>query len=306
MVPGWVSLVMATRTTSHSYPLLGGKASVRTRKDQLRGTFRGASLFGPRYLTLLRAARSADRQRMHEAERAWAKHAARAADLTIETHGMHRVDPTEQYVVAPLHEGFADVLALSRLPLDLAYSAADELFDWKLLGRYLTASHQCPVPVHNRAAAYRSIVRSAEASFCRGESYVMFPQGSILGIETAFHQGAFQLSARSGRPLLPVVLTGGASVWEYPYTTNLNFGQTIHLEVLEPVDASEVLHCTGEIESEMKERALTAIPGPRRFNPDRDGWWDDHPYEIDPAFAELADRVAEHRATKRAPHTADR
>jgi 1-acyl-sn-glycerol-3-phosphate acyltransferase len=241
---------------------------------------------------------------MHEAERAWAKHAARAADLTIETHGMHRVDPTAQYVVAPLHEGFADVIALSRLPLDLAYSAAKELFDWRLLGRYLKASQQCPVPVHNRATAYRSIVRAAEASFCRNESYVVFPQGSILGIETAFHQGAFQLSARTRMPLLPVVLTGGASVWEYPYATNLSFGQTIHMEVLEPVDATEVLHCAGEIESEMKERALAAIPGPRRFNPDRDGWWDDYPYEIDPAFPELARQVADHRAVNRLPLTA--
>ena len=240
---------------------------------------------------------------MHEAEREWARHAARAADLTIEAHGVHRIDPAEQYVVAPLHEGFADVIALSRLPLDLAYSVAEELFDWSLLGRYLTASDQCPVPVSNRAAAYRSIVRAAEASFCRNESYVMFPQGSILGIETAFHQGAFQLSARSGKALLPVVLTGGASVWEYPYSTNLNFGRTIHMEVLEPVDSSEVLHCAQGIESEMKERALAAIPGPRRFNPDRDGWWDDYPYEIDPAFAELANRVAEHRATRRSPLT---
>ena len=297
---------MATHTTSHPYHLVGRKASVRTRTEQIRGTVRGAALFGPRYFALLRSARSGDRQRMHEAERVWAKHAARAADLTIETHGMHRIDPAAQYVVAPLHEGFADVIALSKLPLDLAYSAAEELFDWKLLGRYLNASQQCPVPLVNRAAAYRSMVRAAEASFCRDESYVMFPQGSILGIETAFHQGAFQLSARSGKPLLPVVLTGGASVWEYPYATNLNFGQTIRLEVLEPVDASEVLHCAGAIESEMKERALAAIPGPRRFNPDRDGWWDDYPYEIDPAFAELADRVAEHRANRRSAPAAHR
>ncbi len=117
---------------------------------------------------------------MHEAEREWARHAARAADLTIEAHGVHRIDPAEQYVVAPLHEGFADVIALSRLPLDLAYSVAEELFDWSLLGRYLTASDQCPVPVRNRAAAYRSIVRAAEASFCRNESYVMFPQARSL------------------------------------------------------------------------------------------------------------------------------
>jgi 1-acyl-sn-glycerol-3-phosphate acyltransferase len=210
---------------------------------------------------------------------------------------MHRVDPSEKYVIAPLHEGFADVLALSRLPIDLSYSAAQELFEWKLLGRYLTASGQSPISTGNGAFAYRAMLRDAETAFSRGESYVVFPQGSILGIEVAFHQGAFRLSARTGRPLLPVVLTGGATVWEHPFASDLRFNQTIRMEVLEPLDSADILHCAGEIEADMKQRALSATPGPRRFDPDRDGWWDGYPYEIDPAFPDLASRVAHHRET---------
>jgi len=288
---------MAARSTTHPYPLPGGRASVRSRRDQVVGTIRGASLFGPRYLKLLGAARSGSLKKMHDAEREWSKYAVRAADVTIETHGMHRVDPSEQYIVAPLHEGFADVLALSRLPLDLSFSATEELFEWRLLGRYLRASAHSAISIDHRAAAYRTMARAAEQAFARRESYVVFPQGSILGIETAFHQGAFHLSARTGHPLLPVVLTGGATVWEHPYSPNLNFGQTIRLEVLEPVFATEVLHCAREIEVEMKEKALQAIPGPRHFDPDRDGWWDGYRYEIDPDYPELAMRVAAHRNT---------
>ena len=285
---------MATETITHPYRLPGGRAAVRSRREQVIGTLRGASLFGPQYIGLLRAARSGNRRRMHDTERAWSKRAVRAAELTIETHGMHRIDPSEQYIVAPLHEGFADVLALSRLPLDLSFSAAEELFEWRLLGCYLRASGHSPVSIDNGVSAYRSMARAAEQAFGRGESYVVFPQGSILGIEIAFHQGAFHLSARTGHPLLPVVLTGGATVWEHPYSRNLSFGQTIRLEVLEPVFATEVLHCSREIEVEMKEKALRAIPGPRHFDPDRDGWWDNYRYEIDPDYPELAERVAEH------------
>jgi 1-acyl-sn-glycerol-3-phosphate acyltransferase len=261
------------------------------------GTLRGASLFGPRYLKLMRAARSKDRMRMHDAAREWARHAARAVDLTIEAHGLHRIDPSEQYIIAPLHEGFADVLALSRLPLDLGYSAAEELFNWKLLGRYLNASGQSRVSASGGAAAYRAMIRAAECSFSHDESYVVFPQGSILGIEIAFNQGAFRLSARTGRPLLPVVITGGATVWEFPYSSNLNFGRTVRLEVLEPLDPSEVVRRAADIEADMKERALAATPGPRRFDPDRDGWWDRYNYRIDARFPELAERVARHRRT---------
>ena len=288
---------MAPERDTHPYRLPGGKASVQSRRDQLLGTLRGASLFGHRYLELLRAARSGSRRRLHDAERDWSRRAIRAAALTIETHGMDRVDRSEQYVVAPLHEGFADVLALSRLPLDLSFSAAEELFEWRLLGRYLRASGHNPVSIDDGATAYRSMVRAAEHAFGRDESYVVFPQGSILGIETAFYQGAFHLSARTGRPLLPVVLTGGATVWEHPFSPNLNFGHTIRLEVLEPVFATDVLHCAREIEVEMKEKALRANPGPRHFDPDRDGWWDDYRYEIDPDYPELAARVEKHRET---------
>jgi 1-acyl-sn-glycerol-3-phosphate acyltransferase len=233
---------------------------------------------------------------MHDAERDWARRATRSADLTIETHGLHRVDPCEQYVIAPLHEGFADVLALSLLPLDIKYSATEELFEWRLLGRYLTASGQGAVSLDNRASAYRSMFRTAESAFGQGESYLVFPQGSILGIEVAFHQGAFRLAARTGRPLLPVVLTGSTNVWEHPFSPNLNFGRTIRMEILEPVDTADAVHRARDIENDMKQRALEATPGPRRFEPDRDGWWDGYRYEIDPSFPDLAERLAEHRS----------
>jgi 1-acyl-sn-glycerol-3-phosphate acyltransferase len=286
---------MTSYPSPRKYLLPGGKASVGTRRAQIASIVRGASLFGPKYVKLLREARSGNRHRLHAAEREWTAQAARAVRLTVDVHGEHRIDPSEQYVVVPLHEGFADVLALSRLPLDLSYTVTEELLDWKLLGRYLTASGQCAVSVRNGAAAYRAMLRDSERAFSHHESYVVFPQGSILGIEVAFHQGAFRLAAHTGRPLLPIVLTGGATIWEYPYSSDLHFDRTIRMEILEPVSSKEVLGRSGEIEADMKQRALAATPQPRHFDPDNDGWWDGYPYEIDPAFPELADRVADHR-----------
>lgn len=256
---------------------------------------RGASLFGPSYLRLLSAARSGDRRRLHIEERRWATQATRALELTIELHGIRHIDPAEQYVVASLHEGFADVLALIRLPLDLAYSATEELFEWRFLGRYLTDSAQSSLSISNGASAYREMLGAVRTAAARGESYVVFPQGSILGIEVAFHQGAFRLAAASGLPLLPIVLTGGATVWEHPFSPTLNFGQTIRLEVLKPINAVDILACAPSVEAEMKARALAAHPRPRNFVPERDGWWDGYPYEIDPNFPDLAERVARHR-----------
>ena len=292
---GGVAIVMDSSSRTKRYALPGRRASVSSRRNQLRSLVFGAGLFGPKYLKLLAAAHSGDPARLRNAERSWARSAARGAKLTVETHGLDYVDPQQQYVVVPLHEGFADVLALLRLPLDLTFSAAQELFDWRLVGRYLKASGHTSLPRTNGPHAYRTMIRAAESTFSRGESYVVFPQGSILGIETAFHSGAFHLAARTGKDILPIVLTGGATVWAHPFSDHLNFNQTVRLEVLKSVPPDEAVSRAREIETTMKDRALRASPGPRHFNPAVDGWWDDYPYEIDPRFTDLAARLSTHR-----------
>jgi 1-acyl-sn-glycerol-3-phosphate acyltransferase len=136
------------------------------------------------------------------------------------------------------------------------------------------------------------------------ESVVVFPQGSILGVEVAFQAGAFRLAARTSRPLLPVVLTGSHEVWKHPYSPALHFDRTIRLEVLPPVAGREAMDSMRHVERTMKRRALAAEPGPRRFDPDRDGWWDGYPYEIDEDFPELREMVHEHRCVPVSARTA--
>jgi len=224
---------------------------------------------------------------------------ARAIDLTIDTSGLHHVDPDRPYVVLPLHEGFTDLLAIQQIPLPMVYAATEELFEWDYLGTYLAESHQPRISPTNGADAYRTILRAGKAASARGESIVVFPQGTVLGIETAFHAGAFRAADHLGLPVLPVVLTGAATVWDHPFSMELHFGQTIRMEVLAPVAPTDAIAAAKDIEAEMKDRALAATPRPRHFVPERDGWWDDYPYKIDERFPELADTVAQHRVRRR-------
>jgi 1-acyl-sn-glycerol-3-phosphate acyltransferase len=282
-------------TTPRRLPLPGGKVAVATPAEWLRAMLAGSLLLGPRYLALVAAGRSGNRRLLHTLERSWAHAAAKAVDLKVEVAGVSSIDPAERYVVAPLHESLADAIALQRLPLDLTFAARDELFTWRFLGGYLRAAAHPLVPTHSDRSAYRGLLRGAQRAFAAGESVVVFPQGSILGVEIAFQPGAFRIAARFGRPLLPVVLTGGHDVWEHPYSPRLRSGATIRLEVLDPVPAAEAVAAMRDTERAMKRRALQLEPGPRRFEPDRDGWWDGYPYEIDHDFGELRDRVEEHR-----------
>jgi 1-acyl-sn-glycerol-3-phosphate acyltransferase len=218
-------------------------------------------------------------------------------------HGLEQIDPHQSYVVTPLHEGFADALTLFQLPLRLHFVARDELFGWRWLGPLLRDTGQIEVTPEHGTRAYRSILHAAPAVFARGESVLIFPQGTILGIESDFTVGAFALARALQQPLLPVVLTGGHRVWEHPYTPRVRYGQRMSLRVLPPVriNRTDDLHTVRvQVRRQLKAAALdSTLASPRRFVPQRDGYWDGYAYRIDPDFAELAAHIAEHRAEVR-------
>lgn len=246
---------------------------------------------GSRLLAAL--GRIGPRRTLHAAERFWAQSTTRLLELDIDIDGLHHVDPDEQYVVVSLHEGFADALALLRLPLGLRFTVRDELFEWPDLGRYLRATDHVQVDEPADRASLRRLYREVDEVFASGDSLVVFAQGSILGIEIAFQPGAFRIAHHFQRPVLPVVLTGSHRVWEHPYAPTVRLDQQIRMQILHPVRDQASMH---GLEAAMKDLALAEVDvSPRRFAPERDGWWDGYQYEIDPRFADLARRVALHR-----------
>ncbi len=271
--------------------LPGGRFAAERRGDFARLAAGVGWLLGPRAWWLTHRGDS------RRAERRWAAAALRWLDARCDVRGLEHVDPRRSYVIAPLHEGFADALMLlSHLPLDVRFVARTELGTWPLLGTALRRGGHPMIRPESGAMSYRRLRRSAPSILDTGESLVMFPQGTILGIETAFSPGTFQLAATLRRPVLPVVLTGTHRLWEHPFSPVVRFGQPVHMEVLPPVEPGDAVAMQHRLERSMKRRALLAPCAPRRFEPERDGWWDGYAYTIDPRFEDLAARVAAHRA----------
>ncbi len=244
------------------------------------------------------AGRLGARRSLHRLERVWASGVCSLLDMRLDVGGLEHVDPGKSYVVAPLHEGFADAVALMRLPLALRFVVRQELVEWRVLGRHLRSTDHVVVKAKTPRTAYRDLLRKAPAVLDSGDALVVFPQGSILGVEVAFQMGAFRLADRLGVAVLPVVITGTHRVWEYPYSPQLRFGQRVSVRVLEPLRVGEAFSSAPEIEHRMKRIALSADVAPaRRFDPDRDGFWDGYAYEIDPVFPELRRLVDEHRSS---------
>lgn len=276
--------------------VLPGRRFAVTSPLQLPRLLRALSaVFSAEVDDMIEAARDHDWERHRRFAQRWADRVLAATDTRLDIVGLEHVDENETYVVASLHEGFADALALLGLPLKLAWVARDELSDWRLLDAFLDTAAAFTVSPEAPVTAMRRMVHEAPSVFGAGRSLVVFPQGTLLGIETAFSPGAFRIADRFDRPVLPVVVTGSHRVYEYPFSPRVRFGQTIRMEVLPAVPSGAAVDAMSRIETQMRDVALDARPGPRRYLPERDGYWDGYAFEIADRFPQLAAMVSAHR-----------
>jgi 1-acyl-sn-glycerol-3-phosphate acyltransferase len=288
--------------TQHmEYALPGVPISLPDRRTRVRAAVGIGCWLGvpPQLLRLL--GRNGRRRELHRAARWWAGGLSRHLAIRLELDGLEQIDPAQAYVVTPLHEGFADALALLHLPLPLRFAARDELFDGRLFGGLLRDTGQLRLCPELGMPSYLRLRRQAPAVLGAGESLVLFPQGSILGIEIDFRAGSFALALALERPILPIALTGSHRIWEHPYSPRLRYGQRVSLAVLPPIWPNDLrsLGIEGarrEIQHRLKARALDGqMAPPRRFVPLHDGYWDGYAYEIDPAFPALRAEIANRR-----------
>ncbi|OLV17707.1 lysophospholipid acyltransferase family protein [Deinococcus marmoris] len=222
--------------------------------------------------------------------------------VQLELRGLEHIGEGP-YLIAPLHEGIADVLCLLRLPLPMRFVARREIFGWPEVGPAITRLGHLSINPEHPLGGFRDLWRGAESILGGGESLVVFPQGTVLGLQTDFQRGVFEVARRVGVPILPVALSGTHRIWEHPFAPTLRYGQRVALTVLPPISAEELQ--TGNLEAirvrtrrAMKAAALApGSPPVRFFEPDRDGYWDGFRLVIDPDYPELARRMDARRGS---------
>ncbi|MDV6375420.1 lysophospholipid acyltransferase family protein [Deinococcus arenicola] len=221
-------------------------------------------------------------------------------DVRLDLRGLEHLG-AGPYLIAALHEGIADVLCLLQLPLPMRFVARREIFGWPRIGPVITRLGHLPINPEHPLGGFRDLWRGTEAILGGGESLVTFPQGTVIGIQSEFQRGVFEVARRIGAPILPVALSGTHRIWEHPFSPTLRYGQAVTLSVLPPISAEEVQ--TGDLtvirvrtRRAIKAAALApGLPPARFFEPDRDGYWDGYRLDIDPDFPDLAHRMKAHR-----------
>jgi len=245
--------------------------------------------------------RIAPHRMRHRLERGWARSVLRALKVEVTQDGASTLDIEQQYLIVGLHEGFIDIPVMLTLPLDLVFTVREELSKDTAIGRYVRASDQILVPDTRGLSDLRAMYESLESAAAIGRSIVVYPQGSVLGIEVAFAKGVAHLIRRLGLPVLPVVISGTHEVWEYPFSQTARLDQTVSMTVCEAIPAAEFdMARWSSLERGMKSIARAADVAPKHFVPIRDGYWLNYEYELDDTNPALVEDVSVRRTVEAA------
>jgi 1-acyl-sn-glycerol-3-phosphate acyltransferase len=130
--------------------------------------------------------------------------------VRVHVEGLEKIDVRHAYVFAANHQSQFDIFALlGYLPLQFRWLAKKELFRIPLFGTAMKHADYIPIDRTNRKQAFKSIDLAA-AKVREGTSIVIFPEGtrSVDGKLKSFKKGGFFLAIKSGRPVVPVSISG--------------------------------------------------------------------------------------------------
>lgn len=136
----------------------------------------------------------------------WSRTFVRALGVDLRVHQKNLHPLPEQYILIANHpSAFEDIGIPAVFPVHSL--AKIEVADWWFVGRISTASGSLYVQresKESRMAAGETI----EKELARGKSIALYPEGGCKGrrIFESFRYGAFDISLRTGIPILPVFL----------------------------------------------------------------------------------------------------
>lgn len=143
---------------------------------------------------------------------AWLNLKVSSARLAVD--GLEHLDPRRSYVFVSNHRSHLDVLVLmvALWEFQLRWVAKEELFRVPLFGWALRAMKQILVNRRDHAQAVASL-EAATQRMRDGISVVFFPEGTRAGGQMLpFKKGAFVFALQTGAPIVPIGISGTASI----------------------------------------------------------------------------------------------
>jgi 1-acyl-sn-glycerol-3-phosphate acyltransferase len=139
-------------------------------------------------------------------------------------------------IVVANHQSMLDILILYRLRIHFKWVSKREVFAIPIIGWAMRMAGYIEVKRNRKTSIWKMMVQSQKV-IERGESVLIFPEGtrSEEGTPGHFKDGAFRLATETGKPVLPVVVTGTRNI--VPKGKSLIQGKAkIRISVLPPVE----------------------------------------------------------------------
>lgn len=143
--------------------------------------------------------------------RRWGRAVIRLGGWSVRAEGLEYLPPGGAILVAN-HQSFLDIpLIVAALDREVKFLAKVELGRIPLFGRAMAAAGNMFVDREDPRNAIH-LVREAAGRMRAGELIVIFPEGTRSGDGEVgeFRPGAFFIAQKSGLPLLPLLVDGGA------------------------------------------------------------------------------------------------
>jgi 1-acyl-sn-glycerol-3-phosphate acyltransferase len=205
----------------------------------------------------------------HLVGRTWARTMLFVSGVRVDLKGLEKIDPGKAYVFAANHQSQFDIFTLlGHLTVQFRWLAKKELFRLPFLGLAMKAAGYIPIDRRNRKEAFKSIDLAAER-VRKGTSIVIFPEGtrSLDGSLKSFKKGGFFLAIASGRPIVPVSISGTFSILPkkgfriHPQTVRVHIGDPIPTETVTVEDRNWLI-------SEVRRRIQEHLPTEEKGEPE--------------------------------------
>jgi len=142
----------------------------------------------------------------HELSRVWCRFFVRALGIDLRLHQKNILPIPEQYILISNHPSALEDFAIPAL-FDIYPLAKRGVRDWYFIGRMSDRADTIFVKrddPDSRRAALEALTEAVK----NGRNIAIFPEGGCKGrrIHSSFQTGAFDISIKTGVPILPVFL----------------------------------------------------------------------------------------------------
>ncbi|MBL3676426.1 MAG: 1-acyl-sn-glycerol-3-phosphate acyltransferase [Alphaproteobacteria bacterium] len=158
--------------------------------------------------------------------------------LSYEVRGLENL-PLGGCIVAAKHYSTYETLKLHLLLPHPAIVLKRELLRIPLWGWFLARAGAVPIDRSRGVDALRAAAEAAQAAAARGQSIVIFPQGTRVAVtDTPGHKpyrpGVAQIAAATGLPVVPLAMNSGVF---WPRGPSVKRGGVVVFRFLEPLPA---------------------------------------------------------------------